>query len=201
MDAHMDAHIVPLTAEEEPTAEPTVGELGLCGPVGTEGSCSPGCCPDPKGRMTREQAKADAEESTRATTFVAIPLDDSAKFGTVEITEPGAMAKLAELLGAPMSILLQAEKITNGARQIDYGTALDNHERIARFWTAFLLNLGIDAKLSPEHVAEMMILMKIARVQRAVTEDGLVDIAGYANVIDKIGQQRRERAARLADEL
>ncbi|MGH7263165.1 MAG: DUF6378 domain-containing protein, partial [Candidatus Rokuibacteriota bacterium] len=99
-------------------------------------------------------------------------------------------AKLAELLGAPMSILLQAEKITNGARQIDYGTALRNHVRIARLWSALLQNLGHDIDLSPEMVAMMMIAMKLARLQHSITDDGLIDVAGYANVISKMQEQR-----------
>ncbi len=194
--------IVPLTAKEDAEIRSEV-QADLCGQG--ENACAPKCC------MTREEAAADAEASIRSEPreFTAIKIDpdgglklDEPYRPMVDIAEPGWAPKMAEMLGgAHMSILLQAEKITNGQRQKDYGTALDNHERIARFWTAFVRNLGVDFDFEPEHVAEMMILMKIARIQNDITEDGLVDIAGYANVIDKMGPQRAARAARLADEL
>ncbi len=212
--------IVPLTPAEdaELRRESTVGELGLCGTG--ENACAPKCCQDKNAqsggtieefaeviaanvRMTREAAKADAQRE-----FCAVKIDPdggldlSSARSPVDIMEPGWAPKLAELLGGGhMSILLQAEKITNGQRQKDYGTALDNHIRIGRFWTAFVRNLGVDFEFEPEHVAEMMILMKIARIQHDITEDGLIDIAGYSNVIHKMKDQRAARAARLADEL
>ncbi len=216
--------IVPLTPAEdaELRREPTAGELGLCGTG--ENACAPKCCQDKNAsnqsggtieefaeviaanvRMTREEAKADA-----AREFTAISIDpnggiklDEPFRPAVDVMEPGWAPKLAELLGgAHMSILLEAEKITNGQRQKDYGTALDNHERIARLWNAFLQNKGWGHyDLGAEDVAMMMILMKLARAQNEVTEDTLIDIAGYANVIDKMGPQRAARAARLADEL
>lgn len=183
----------------------TAGELGLCG-FGPTDACAPKCCQGPA--MTREAAKADAENALRGPVIVVgagitfEPVLNPEEVVLQELAaEPGGLPRLAEAWGIPMSILLQAEKITNGQRQKDYGTALDNHERIARFWTAFLQNLGYDIVVQPEWVAEMMILMKIARIQNDITEDGLVDIAGYANVIDKMRPQRAERAARLADEL
>lgn len=175
----------------------------LCG--SGENACPPQCC---KGVMSKEEAKADAEASIRAVgeRLVAAVQDERSREQIIRelAAEPGGLARMAEAWGIPMSILLQAEKITNGQRQKDYGTALDNHERIARLWSAFLANdpdqrFGLSPTFLPEDVAEMMILMKVARIQNEVTEDGLVDIAGYANVIAKMGPQRAERAARMVD--
>lgn len=210
--------------------EATVGQLGLCGPVGTAGACAPKCCQtEPAGDpsrtfnpalpMTREEAAADAAKTWREPDIgIKISGDGLVKDEpirlAVDVAEPGWAPKLAELLdGAHMSILLEAEKITNGQRQKDYGTALDNHERIARLWNGYIrstpkvgqLNLfdqeAMENLLSPEDVAALMILMKVARLQASQTRDSLVDIAGYANVIAKMSGQRQERANRLAQDV
>lgn len=181
-DAKADAE---LTFRASPFMEDPPADL--CGPPGSDQICAPGCCRE--GGPVQISGKGWEDQT------LEINL-------AVDVAVPGWAPRLAELLGgAHMGILLQAEKITNGQRQKDYGTALDNHERIARFWTAFVQNLGVNFEFAPEHVAEMMILMKVARIQNEITEDGLVDIAGYANVLDKMGPQRAERALRLADEL
>ena len=57
-----------------------------------------------------------------------------------------------------MSILTEAEELIHGQRAIDYGDARENHQRIADLWEVYS---GI--KLSPEDVAMMMILVKVAR--------------------------------------
>ncbi len=190
-----DINIVPLTAKEdaelrEQMAEPTAGELGLCG-FGPKDACEPGCCGGPA--MTREEAKADAEAASREFTAIKIDpdggLDLRSASPMVDIAEPGWAPKMAEMLGgAHMSILLQAEKITNGQRQKDYGNAKSNHDRIAALWTAFLQGRRHpDSPLAADEVAIMMILMKLARLMWSPGhQDTLVDVAGYANVISKM---------------
>jgi len=72
--------------------------------------------------------------------------------------------------------LSKANEIVNGARQGAYGTPEDNFTRIAQFWTAYT---GVP--LYAEDVANMMILLKVARASSGVyCEDNYVDIAGYA---------------------
>jgi hypothetical protein len=111
------------------------------------------------------------------------------------------IANRAMNLTIPESILFEAERITNGQRQKDYGDALTNHERIAGLWNAWFRGRRETGDLTAEEIAALMVLMKIARLQASGTRDSLVDIAGYANVIDKMSQQRADRAARMADEL
>lgn len=64
-----------------------------------------------------------------------------------------------------------------------YGELEDNFGRIAALWTAYL-GPRIGAALSPEDVASMMVLLKVARITGAPvdadTSDSWVDIAGYA---------------------
>lgn len=89
------------------------------------------------------------------------------------------------------SVLMEAERIVNGARQANYGSPEDNFANIARLWNGYLVNKGITSQLAPLDVAMMMILLKIARhVGGAPKRDNLVDIAGYALCADMIGAKK-----------
>ncbi|AFI24965.1 hypothetical protein [Mycobacterium phage SWU1] len=89
-----------------------------------------------------------------------------------------------------MSILTTAEEIINGQRAQDYGDAKENHERIATLWGAY--KRGVE--FTPEDVAVMMILLKIARfMENGYHQDTVVDIAGYAGVLEKMQLPEDER--------
>lgn len=91
-----------------------------------------------------------------------------------------------------MSILTTAEEIINGQRAKDYGDARENHERIANLWSYFK-----KVEFSPEDVAVMMILLKIARLmENGYHHDTMVDIAGYAGVLEKMQLPAEERYER-----
>lgn len=73
-------------------------------------------------------------------------------------------------------ILDKAKTIINGERQGTYGNAEDNFASIAAFWGTYL-NTPIDST----DVANMMILMKVARNASGVyKDDNYIDICGYA---------------------
>ena len=73
-------------------------------------------------------------------------------------------------------ILDKAKTIINGERQGTYGNAEDNFASIAAFWSTYL-NTPIDST----DVANMMILMKVARNSSGVDkDDNYIDICGYA---------------------
>lgn len=73
-------------------------------------------------------------------------------------------------------ILDKAKNIINGERQGTYGNAEDNFASIAAFWSTYL-NTPIDST----DVANMMILMKVARNSSGVyKDDNHIDICGYA---------------------
>lgn len=92
-----------------------------------------------------------------------------------------------------MSILTTAEEIINGQRAQDYGDARENHQRIADLWNVYLQNEPGD-EVSPEDVAVMMILLKIARfMENGYHHDTVVDIAGYAGVLEKMQLPKEER--------
>ena len=75
----------------------------------------------------------------------------------------------------------------NAPRARDYGTPYENHMRIARYWNAHRQNRkDPNAPLRPDEVAEMMVLLKIARQQNTPKRDNLVDIAGYDLCLESI---------------
>lgn len=73
-------------------------------------------------------------------------------------------------------ILDKAKSIINGERQGTYGEAEDSFAIIAKLWSVYLHHA-----ISPADVANMMILMKIARNSSGVyKDDNWIDICGYA---------------------
>ena len=73
-------------------------------------------------------------------------------------------------------ILDKAKTIINGKRQGTYGEAEDSFSIIAQMWTAYL-----GKEIKSEDVANMMILMKVARNSSGVyKDDNWIDICGYA---------------------
>ncbi len=81
--------------------------------------------------------------------------------------------------GNPISrdeILNRAKSIINGERQGTYGDAEDSFQIIAEMWGAYL-----NTEILSEDVANMMILMKVARNSSGVyKDDNWIDICGYA---------------------
>jgi len=87
----------------------------------------------------------------------------------------------------PKSVLQEADTIINGARQSDYGSPLQSHQRIAKFWSVIL-----DHNVTAEEVALCMIGLKISRYLNGAQRDSLVDIAGYAGCIELMKKERDE---------
>lgn len=87
------------------------------------------------------------------------------------------------------SVLLEAEGIVNGARQGQYGKAENSFYRIARLWNTYL-NVKYehpdDRSIDSEDVANLMILLKMARQMHSPKRDNYVDIAGYAELANRI---------------
>lgn len=97
-----------------------------------------------------------------------------------------------------MSILETALNLVRGARQASYGHPLDNHERIARFFTARLyekLKDPLGDPITSWEAAALVRLVKEARlIQTPGHKDSLTDIAGYADVEDEIHEELARRA-------
>jgi uncharacterized protein DUF6378 len=86
-----------------------------------------------------------------------------------------------------LNILEEALAILEGDREQTYGNPAFNLETIAEFWMKYLERKhGVLVALLPDDVATMMILLKVARLMKSPDHrDSLVDIAGYAGLIDK----------------
>ena len=73
-------------------------------------------------------------------------------------------------------ILNTAKSIINGEREETYGKAENSFKMIADLWSGYL-----DMNVSSVDVANLMILMKVARNSSGVyKKDNWIDICGYA---------------------
>lgn len=94
--------------------------------------------------------------------------------------------------------LERALNLIYGPRRAAYGHPLDNHQRIADFWTVRMRD-----KLKPGEVFEpfeVTALMRLAKEARLMEtpghEDSLTDIPGYAGVELDIHEELERRAGR-----
>ncbi len=88
------------------------------------------------------------------------------------------------------SILDIAKKAVHGDRGEDYGHPYDDLNRTAKLWSA-LTGYEFTAK----EVGLCMICVKLSRETNKHKEDNLVDIAGYAEVVNTIVQKEQELAS------
>ena len=78
--------------------------------------------------------------------------------------------------------LSQAITLSANDRQKDYGDKVDNHNNIARLWSAYL-----DIKIEAHDVALMMALLKMARTKLgAVSKDTYIDMSAYSAISGEI---------------
>lgn len=110
-----------------------------------------------------------------------------------EADAPGNATRYAE----PESILQEAQRITRGDRNADYGHPLEDWSRIAEFWT--IANQDIlkpGASFDAERGLLMMILMKLSRDLFQAKRDTRVDIAGYADCMERTREERERRRSK-----
>ena len=79
-------------------------------------------------------------------------------------------------------ILDEAKGIVTGKRDEQYGHPEDNFALIASLWTTYTnARYEYGNALTPQNVANMMILLKVARnATGRGKDDNYIDIAGYA---------------------
>lgn len=98
------------------------------------------------------------------------------------------------------TILDEAKRITEKDRQDDYGHPAVEHKVIGDLW-GVVLEASKWAKGEPVPaalVADMMILLKIARNQHKRKRDNYVDVAGYAHCGYRIAELDSDSAAAAA---
>ena len=75
-------------------------------------------------------------------------------------------------------VLEKTKTIINGEREGQYGSPEDSFQIIADMWTSYL---GL--RITATDIANMMILMKVARNANGVyKDDNWIDICGYAAI-------------------
>ena len=96
-------------------------------------------------------------------------------------------------------ILKKAEKLVSTDRAKAYGDKIVNHENIARLWSAYLQNkTKLNIVLTPEDVAQLMTLLKIARTQGGeFKEDNFIDAVGYQAIAGEIANKRSQLSSSL----
>lgn len=85
-----------------------------------------------------------------------------------------------------MSVLQEAEQVINGPRRESYGDAKESFQKIADVWS-----IALKTKVTPEQVALCMIGLKFCREANKPHRDNLVDLAGYAALLEKISTQTK----------
>ena len=78
--------------------------------------------------------------------------------------------------------LSEASRLVGVDREKDYGDKVDNHNNIARLWSAYL-----DVEVKAHDVAIMMALLKMARTKLGkVSKDTYIDMAAYSAIAGEI---------------
>ena len=85
---------------------------------------------------------------------------------------------------AAQQFLRQAGELVGAVRAAQHGDFVENFEAIARLWSAYLsFRKGGEGPLRPVDVAQMMVLLKIARTQSGEhNADDYRDAIGYAAI-------------------
>lgn len=87
----------------------------------------------------------------------------------------------------PGSILIEAQAIVNGPRHKDYGTWEENFARTAAIANQLGLSCG---EVNPQDCIKVLMAMKLARHANQPKRDNLVDLAGYAEGLSQIEEER-----------
>lgn len=94
----------------------------------------------------------------------------------------------------------EAARLIVGQRQEDYGPPEVNFQRIADYWSIRLREKLKDGFiLTPREVAEMLLLLKVARATQSPTEDSYVDGIGYTAIAGELAEIERLAQKALED--
>lgn len=85
-------------------------------------------------------------------------------------------------------ITQEANRLVTTERGAAYGHPLDDFSKIAQIWSALL-----GCTVTPEQVGLCMIGVKLSREVNAHKRDTLVDIAGYAQTVQMVHDERTRR--------
>lgn len=87
----------------------------------------------------------------------------------------------------------EAQRLVYGDRGRDYGHPLDDYERTSSMWNALLGDkLRFGERITAEDAVRCMVAVKLSRDVHAPKRDNRVDMAGYAECLQRITDRRAE---------
>ena len=129
----------------------------------------------------------------RSTGFMAYHKNKCFFFSEILMTDkplPEESVK-AESVSEQPSILTEAEDIVNGARATDYGSAKESFERISKLANLMFNKeeremMHVFRDITPSMVVKVLMAVKIARESNKHKRDNLVDLCGYAELLNRV---------------
>jgi hypothetical protein len=91
-----------------------------------------------------------------------------------------------------VSVLTEAQGLVHGDRNASYGHPLDDWQRTAGMVSA-MLGHKLREPLTAEECAMILCCVKLSRQQNAPRRDNLVDLAGYAECVQWMLDERERR--------
>ena len=89
-----------------------------------------------------------------------------------------------------MNVLEEANSLVHGNRGDDYGHPIDDFTKTATMWSVIL---GVP--VTAEQVGLCMCCVKISRQLNKPKRDNMVDLAGYAETVQMVIDERKRREA------
>jgi hypothetical protein len=125
---------------------------------------------------------------TDAAAFYAQTLDNPTRRH-----EPDGVVNPALVEPAPQkreSVLLEAQGLVHGDRNADYGSPLEDWTRTAGMVSAMLAH-KLRQPLTAEDCALILCCVKLSRQQHIQKRDNMTDLAGYAECVQWMIDERR----------